>query len=146
LLILFMTVCSGLPLGLLIAATDYQLTRRTPEDRLDPIGAVRQQVTLEVPLTPEKALEAVSRIVFEDLEWAIADRAEGHLALRTPRSFRSFGEEVNVDLHPTPSGSAVLLSSRPLSFVIWIDYNKNRENVLRLREALLERLGHVPRS
>jgi hypothetical protein len=136
-LIPLMIAGTGAVFGALFAYADYRITRATPEDRLDPIGAVRQRVTLEVPLDPERALEAASRIVFEDLEWAIEDRAEGSLLLRVPASFRSFGEQVSVDLHPTPGGSAVLLFSRPLSRVILIDYNKNRENVLRLRDALL---------
>jgi hypothetical protein len=136
---------TGLVFGLIMAFTDTQLTRSVPEDRLDPIGAVRQRITLEVPLPPDQALEAVSRVVFEDLQWAIEDRAEGHLTLRTPASFKSFGEQVTVDLHPTPDGSAVLIHSRPLSILVWVDYNKNRENVLLLRESLLKALGTVPR-
>ena len=127
----------GIPMGLLIALADYNLTRTTPPERLDPTGAVRQQVTLEIPLPPDRALEAISRLVFEDLGWGIESRAEGHLTLRTPPRFRSLGEQVTVDLHPMPGGSAVLISSRPLSFVIVVDYNKNRENVLLLREKIL---------
>ena len=145
-LIPLMILGAGLPLGLLLALADFQITRRTPEDRLDPIGAVRQRVTLETPLPPEEALEAVSRVVFEELGWAIEGRETGHLRLRTPASFRSLGEQVTVDLHPTPGGSAILLYSRPLSSLIVVDYNKNRENVLRFRELLLERLGRVKRQ
>ena len=143
LLIPLMVVGTGLPLGLLLALADSQITRRTPENRLDPIGAVRQRVTLEVPLPPEEALEAVSRVVFEELGWAIEHRETGRLRLRTPASFRSLGEQVSVDLHPLPGGSAVLLYSRPLSPVIVVDYNKNRENVLRFRELLKERLHMI---
>ncbi|MBW3623183.1 MAG: hypothetical protein KY468_07200 [Armatimonadetes bacterium] len=145
-LIPLMVIATGAPMGLLMAVADATMTRSTPEDRLDPSGAVRQRITLEVPLPPEAALEAVSRIVFEELGWAIEKRETGHLTLRTPASFRSFGEQVMVDLHPTPDGSAVLLYSRPLSFLVTVDYNKNRENVLRFRELLLERLGRVQRD
>ena len=138
LLIPLMVVGTGFPLGLLLALADALITRRTPEGRLDPIGAVRQRVTLEVPLPPDEALEAVSRVVFEELGWAIEHRETGHLRLRTPASFRSLGEQVSVDLHPLPGGSAILLYSRPLSPVIVVDYNKNRENVLRFRDLLKE--------
>lgn len=145
-LIPLMILGTGLPLGLVFALTDRALTRNSAEDRLDPMGAVRQRVTLEVPLPPEEALEAIAHLVFAELGWAIVNRATGHLTLRIPPSFRSLGEQMTVDLHPTPDGSAVLLYSRPLSFVIVVDYNKNRENVLRFRELLLERLGRVKRG
>jgi hypothetical protein len=146
LLIPLLALGCGLVFGLIMAFADRQITRSVPEDRLDPIGAVRQRITLEVPVPPDQALEAVSRVVFEELQWAIEDRAEGHLALRTPASFKSFGEQVTVDLHPTPDGSAILIYSRPLSFLVWVDYNKNRENALLLREALLKALGNVRRQ
>jgi hypothetical protein len=145
-LVPLMALGTGVPLGLAMAALDALVTRRTTEDRLDPVGAVRQRVTLEVPLPPDDALEAVSRVVFEELGWAIAGRETGHLTLRVPASYRSFGEQVTVDLHPTPDGSAVLLYSRPLSPILVLDFNKNRENVLRFRELLLERLGRVNKS
>ena len=138
LLALTFAVC-GVVFGLFIAFADHWITRGIPEDRLDPCGAVRQRVTLEVPRSPEETLETVSRIAFEDLQWPIEERAEGHLTLRAPKSFRSFGEQVSVDLHPTPDGTAVLLYSRPLSLVIVFDYNKNRENVLNLRQAIIDR-------
>jgi hypothetical protein len=136
LLIPLMMIACGAVFGLLFAYADYRITRATPDDRLDPTGAVRQRVTLEVPLPPDKALEAASRVAFEELDWAIESRAEGHLRLRAPASFRSLGEQIDIDLHPTPGGSAALICSRPLSPIIVIDYNKNRENVLLLRESL----------
>ncbi len=144
LLIPLMALLTGVPLGFLFAAVDAALTRSTPDRWLDPIGAVRQSVTLQLPLPPDEAMEALSRLVFETLEWPIENRAVGHLTLRTPRSFGSLGEQVTVDLHPTPSGSAVLLASRPLSRFAVLDYNRNRANLMRLRETLLERLGRTP--
>lgn len=145
LLIPLMILATGIPMGLLLALADARITRRTPDERLDPIGAVRQRVTLEVPLPPDAALEGISRVVFEELGWGFEHRETGHLRLRVPASFRSLGEQVTVDLHPTPGGSAVLLYSRPLSSLIVVDYNKNRENVLQLRDLLLQKLGRVKR-
>jgi hypothetical protein len=145
-LVPLMFLGTGIPFGLALSFLDALVTRSVPEDRLDSSGAVRQRVTLEVPLPPDEALEAVSRVVFEELGWAIAGRETGHLTLRTPASLRSFGEQVTVDLHPTPNGSAVLLYSRPLSPAFVVDFNKNRENVLRFRELLLERLGRINRE
>ena len=134
---------SGVLAGTMIAFADGRITRSTPEDRLDPIGAVRQWVTLEIPVSPDAALEAISRLVFEEMLWTIEGREIGRLLLRAPKSFKSFGEQVTIDLHPTPSGSAVLIHSRPLSRIVVVDYNKNRENVLLLREKIMDRVGVV---
>ena len=64
------------------------------------------------------------------------DVAAGRYTARTKWSWRSFGEEVTVQLTGEPGAPIAQVSSRPIVRTTLIDYGKGRRNVHRVVAAL----------
>ncbi|WP_324276269.1 hypothetical protein [Blastococcus brunescens] len=71
-----------------------------------------------------------------------ADVGAGRYRARTRWSWKSFGEEVTVQLTGDPSAPRVVVSSRPVIATTVVDYGKGRSNVAEVADAL--RRGHCP--
>mgnify|MGYP005738412801 CR=1 FL=1 len=89
---------------------------------------------------PPGELFEVCRDVLEGLEdVAVETRDAGQLKLvgQIGPSWRSFGEHVQIIVREiAPSRSRVWILSRPMHRPALIDYGKNLENVIGIREAL----------
>ncbi len=58
------------------------------------------------------------------------------IAVRTRRTWRSWGESVTADLHPDAKGSTLSLVSRPILRSTVVDYGQGRRNVRRVLSAV----------
>lgn len=71
-----------------------------------------------------------------------ADIIDGRFTARTKWTWRSFGEEVTVQVTGDPGSPVAQISSRPVVRTALIDYGKGRLNVHRVAAALQE--GSAP--
>lgn len=65
-----------------------------------------------------------------------ADVPAGRYAARTRMSWRSWGEEVTVQLAGDPSAPTARIASRPVIRMTLLDYGRGRSNVARVAAAL----------
>jgi len=69
-----------------------------------------------------------------------SDLGKGSIEAITKRSWKSFGEKIDLKLFKTPNNRVVInLSSKPRIFLTLIDYCKNFENV----ETIKKRIGLI---
>ena len=125
---LFFGGVMAVALGSLDAVTDRapQGARRGP--RQDRTVAVRSG-----PDLPDRILAALRGLPAEIRE---ADVAAGRYRARTTTTWKSFGEEVSVQLTGDPAAPEAFVSSRPVVATTLVDYGKGRANVAAVARAL----------
>ncbi|SOE01388.1 hypothetical protein [Blastococcus haudaquaticus] len=96
----------------------------------------RQDRTVAVrsgPDLPDRIMAALRGLPAEIRE---ADVAAGRYRARTTTTWKSFGEEVSVQLTGDPSAPEAVVSSRPVVATTLVDYGKGRSNVAAVARAL----------
>jgi hypothetical protein len=125
---LFFGGLMALVLGSIDAVVD-----RAPQDA--PRGP-RQEVTVPVRNGPDLHDLVVAALRGLPAEIREADAPAGRYRARTTWSWKSFGEEVSVQLTGDPAGPVAVVSSRPVIGTTVVDYGKGRSNVAAVVEAL----------
>ena len=118
----------ALVLGSVDAVSD-----RAPQDA--PRGP-RQDATVPVSSGPDLHDRITAALLGLPAEIREADGQAGRYRARTRWSWKSFGEEVSVQLTGDPSAPQAVVSSRPVVPTTVVDYGKGRSNVAAVSEAL----------
>jgi hypothetical protein len=138
---LYIGVAGGVIFGLSIAwyqrSRESQLRRQgLNADDMSPIQEKSVQVPLDIESALEKSKAALTKI--RKLKESSVQVASRQITAKTGITFQSFGEQINVDIKPTDSGSIVSISSRPIVVTTVVDGGKGRENVELFAKALLD--------
>ena len=125
-------ICSGAILALVVGGVDA-LTDRAPQGaRPGP----RQDMTVPVRAGADLADRIVSALRSLPAEIHEADVSAGRYRARTRWSWKSFGEEVSVQLTGDAAAPRAVVSSRPVVPTTVVDYGKGRSNVAAVADAL----------
>ena len=109
--------------------------------------SVRQELDVTVDVAPNELFEVCRDVLAEldDVSVGTGDAGQLRLIGEIGPSWRSFGEHLQIVVREiAPSRSRVWILSRPTHRAALIDYGKNLENVISIRDALqasLERSG-----
>ena len=130
-------LAAGLPFGLAMSAilgTGHVIGhRRTPPGTsLGP----RQEETVAVPGDPGLSDRVMGALWSLPAEVTDADVPAGRYVARTRRSWKSWGEEVVVQLSGDPARPLVTVTSRPTVRTTLVDYGRGRHNVEHVLRAL----------
>ncbi|WP_409329161.1 hypothetical protein [Trujillonella humicola] len=121
--------------ALLTGTTDLLADREArPGERHGP----RQAASVQVrggPDLPDRVAAALSAL---PAQIQAVDPAGGRFTARTGWTWRSFGEEVSVQLTGDPHSPTAHVTSRPVVPTTVLDYGKGRQNVHRVLAALEE--------
>ena len=125
-------ICFGGIVALAVGGIDALADRAPPGTRRGP----RQDVTVPVSAGTNLAGRIVSALQSLPAEIHEADVIAGRYRARTRWSWKSFGEEVSVQLTGDPSAPQAFVSSRPVVPTTLVDYGKGRSNVATVAAAL----------
>ena len=125
-------ICSGAILALVVGGADALSDRAPQGARPGP----RQDMTVPVRAGADLADRIVSALRSLPADIHEADVAAGRYRARTRWSWKSFGEEVSVQLSGDPSAPLAVISSRPVVPTTVVDYGKGRSNVAAVADAL----------
>ena len=125
---LFFGAFMALVLGSIDAVTDRapQTARRGP----------RQELRVTVRGGPDLQDRIVAALGALPANIREVDVAAGRYRVRTATTWKSFGEEVSVQLTGDPAAPEAVVSSRPVIATTVVDYGKGRSNVAAVSEAL----------
>ena len=119
-------------MALVLGSVDA-ISDRAPQDaRPGP----RQDLTVPLPAGVGPSDRIVAALRGLPAEIHEADATAGRYRARTRWSWKSFGEEVSVQLSGDPSAPLAVISSRPVVPTTVVDYGKGRSNVAAVADAL----------
>ena len=125
-------ICFGGIMALVVGGADALSDRAPQGARPGP----RQDMTVPVPAGADLADRIVSALRSLPAEIHEAGVSAGRYRARTRWSWKSFGEEVSVQLTGDPSAPQAFVSSRPVVPTTLVDYGKGRSNVATVAAAL----------
>ena len=96
----------------------------------------RQDMTVPLPAGADPSDRIVAALRSLPAEIHEADVTAGRYRARTRWSWKSFGEEVSVQLTGDASAPQAVVSSRPVVPTTVVDYGKGRTNVAMVADAL----------
>ncbi len=96
----------------------------------------RQELTVRLEADVDRVRELALGALQELPAHGVRVDGPSRVESRTRMSWRSWGEELTVELHPVGSATDVVIRSRPNVSMTVVDYGKGRENV----EAIAQRL------
>lgn len=112
---------------------------------IDTSPSVRQELDVTVQARPDELFEVCREVLrsLPDLNLETRDSGQLKLVGETGPSWRSFGEHVQIIVREIgPCRSRVWILSRPIHRPVVIDYGKNLENVVNIRDAIEVALIH----
>jgi hypothetical protein len=96
----------------------------------------RQEASVSVPAGNDLPDRIQSALLELNAEIRNKDVAAGRYVVRTRWSWRSFGEDVAVELTGDPTAPVAHITSHPVVRTTLLDYGKGRSNVQRVAAAL----------
>ncbi len=143
--ILLLAVCVGSGAGICMAVAAY-IGDGTVRDRGYDVSAtqVRQEHDLTVEASPTPLFAICCEVLesFDGASLVLRDAGQLKVAGRTPRTWRSAGEHIQIVIRQLSAGqSRIWILSRPIARTSIIDCGKNLENVVLMKEAIQARLS-----